>query len=132
MVKYKPDQGTYARTSSFLLLAALAAFGCHTLYYYLVSFRGDESNPGFLVHDLSGGPLPTRVPGQHLSHHPAVTGDAADADADPMRPYRVHELLTRHTQGKQRGRAEQDDDAMDVSPELTVPDALDHAQEDGR
>ena len=49
-----------------------------------------------------------------------------------MRPYRVHELLTRHTQGKQRGRAEQDDDAIDASPESTVPDALGHAQEDGR
>jgi len=58
MVKYKADQGTYARTSSFLLLAALGAFGCHTLYYYLVSFRGDEINPGFLVKDLSGGPVP--------------------------------------------------------------------------
>ena len=51
-------------------------------------------------------PLPTRIPGQHLSHQPTVAGDAAGADADPMRPYRVHELLTRHTQGKQRGRAE--------------------------
>jgi preprotein translocase SecE subunit len=58
MVKYKPDQGSYARTSSFLLLAAMAAFGCHTLYYYLVSFRGDDSDPGFLVKDLSGGPVP--------------------------------------------------------------------------
>ncbi len=87
---------------------------------------------GDTADDLSGAPLPTRVPGQHLSHHPAEAGDAADADADPMRPYRVHELLTRHTQGKQRGRAEQDDDAMDPSAELTVPDTLGHAQEDGR
>jgi len=58
MVKYKPDQGAYARTSSILLLAALAAFGCFTLYEYLISFRGDETNPGFLVSELSNGPVP--------------------------------------------------------------------------
>jgi preprotein translocase SecE subunit len=58
MVKYKPDQGTYARTSSFLLLAALGAFGCHTLYEYLISFRGTEADPGFLVSELSNGPVP--------------------------------------------------------------------------
>ena len=28
---------------------------------------------------------------------------------DPFRPYRVHELLTRHAQGKRRGRAERDE-----------------------
>jgi preprotein translocase SecE subunit len=58
MVKYKPDQGTYARTSSFLLLAAFAAFGCYTLYYYLLSFRGAEDDPGFLARPLTDGALP--------------------------------------------------------------------------
>ena len=51
---------------------------------------------------------PTRVPGQHLSHHPRLAADAPEADADPMRAYRVHELLTRHAQGKQRGQAGED------------------------
>jgi signal transduction histidine kinase len=49
-------------------------------------------------------PLPTRVPGQHLSHRPRVTNDPVDSDVDPMRAYRVHELLTRHAQGKRRGQ----------------------------
>ncbi len=77
-------------------------------------------------------PLPTRIPGQNLSHQPTVNGDAAEADADPMRPYRVHELLTRHTQGKQRGRTEPDDGPVDAPPAATVPDGFGHAQEDGR
>ena len=47
---------------------------------------------------------PTRVPGQHLSHQPTSPATTVDADADPLRPYRVHELLTRHAQGKRRGR----------------------------
>src|SRR4029077_19222457 len=49
-------------------------------------------------------PLPTRSPRQHLSHQTTAGPDAADPDADPMRPYRVHELLTRHAQGNRRGR----------------------------
>ena len=84
--------------------------------------------------------LPTRIPGRHLTHQPVAAGDAAaadalaaaDADADPMRPYRVHELLTRHTQGKQRGRTGPNDDLIDGAPATTVPDAFRHAQEDGR
>ena len=59
-------------------------------------------------------PLPTRVPGQHLSHHPTVAGDDDVSDADPLRPYRVHELLTRHAHGKRRGRAEHDDDVPEA------------------
>ena len=51
-----------------------------------------------------------------------------------MRPYRVHELLTRHAQGKRRGRAEQDDDRGSTAarrPTGAVPDAFGHVQEDG-
>jgi len=51
-------------------------------------------------------PLPTRVPGHNLSHQPAGDGDDPGAESDPLRPYRVHELLTRHDLGKRRGRAE--------------------------
>ncbi len=50
------------------------------------------------------GPLPARVPGHHMSHQPAATRDGASGDADPLRPYHVHELLTRHQQGKRRGQ----------------------------
>src|SRR5262245_25916695 len=53
MVKYKADQGTYARTSSFLLLAALLVFGCHSLYYFLLSFRGSDDQPGAMVRPLT-------------------------------------------------------------------------------
>jgi preprotein translocase SecE subunit len=58
MAKYKPDQGTYARTTALLLLSSMVVFGCHTLYYWLLSFRGDEASPGFMVRDLSEGPVP--------------------------------------------------------------------------
>ena len=49
-------------------------------------------------------PLPTRVPGQHLSHHPTARRRRRRGP-EPTRcaPYRVHELLTRHAQGKRRG-----------------------------
>jgi hypothetical protein len=60
-------------------------------------------------------PLATRIPGQHLSHEPhAEVGDDTD-EADPLRPYRVHELLTRHAQGKRRGRAEQEQPEEDAT-----------------
>jgi hypothetical protein len=56
-----------------------------------------------------------------------------------MRPYRVHELLTRHAQGKRRGRAEQDGapeappaNGVGAGPEPTAPEAFGHVQEDGR
>ena len=79
-------------------------------------------------------PLPTRVPGQHLSHHPRVANEAPDAEADPMRAYRVHELLTRHAQGKRRGQAGDESTtvvaATDRRPSA-VPDSF-GAQEDGR
>jgi preprotein translocase SecE subunit len=58
MAKYKPDQGTYARTTALLLLSGLVVFGCHTLYYWLLSFRGDEASAGFMVRDLTSGPVP--------------------------------------------------------------------------
>ncbi|HEX9467386.1 MAG TPA: nitrate- and nitrite sensing domain-containing protein [Acidimicrobiia bacterium] len=63
-------------------------------------------------------PLPLRVPGNHLRHRPTVEGadvvvaaespEVADVPgaADPLRPYRVQEFLTRHAEGKKRGRAE--------------------------
>ena len=53
--------------------------------------------------------------------------DAPDADADPMRPYRVHELLTRHAQGKRRGQVGEEF-PTGATP---VPDAP-GVQEDGR
>ncbi|MET0276654.1 MAG: HAMP domain-containing protein, partial [Acidimicrobiia bacterium] len=53
-------------------------------------------------------PLPTRVPGSNLSHQPAPVVTEAAPDADPLRPYRVHEFLSRHDQGKRRGRADAD------------------------
>jgi signal transduction histidine kinase len=56
-------------------------------------------------------PLPTRVPGHHLSHQPAGDGDDLGGESDPLRPYRVHELLSRHDLGKRRGRAETTGDA---------------------
>ncbi len=58
MPKYKPDQGTYARTSSFLMLGALAAYGAYTLYYFLLSMRSDDTSPTFLSNDLLGGNVP--------------------------------------------------------------------------
>ncbi len=57
MSKYKPDQGSYARTTAFVLLGSLVCFGCYTLYFFLMSFRGDGGD-GLLVQDLSGGNLP--------------------------------------------------------------------------
>jgi signal transduction histidine kinase len=73
-------------------------------------------------------PLPTRVPGQHLSHQPTPVLEVDASGADPMRPYRVHELLTRHAQGKRRGRTGAGDDAGE--PEM--PQEFGHVQEDGR
>ncbi|HEY7105515.1 MAG TPA: nitrate- and nitrite sensing domain-containing protein [Acidimicrobiia bacterium] len=73
-------------------------------------------------------PLPTRVPGHHLSHQPAVDADdplrgpEPSLETDPLRPYRVHELLTRHDLGKRRGRAERDGETVDESPRIEMPD----------
>ncbi len=53
MAKYKADQGNIARTSSFLLLGAMLAFGCHSLYYWLLSFRGADGAPGFMVREYT-------------------------------------------------------------------------------
>ena len=63
---------------------------------------------------------------------PADDAVGADADADPMRPYRVHELLTRHTQGKQRGRtgAGRRSDRRGSGDDRAR--RFGHAQEDGR
>jgi hypothetical protein len=59
-------------------------------------------------------PLATRVPGANLSHTPtSAEGEPAD-DGDPMRPYRVHELLTRHSQGVNRGHT--NEPVGDVDP----------------
>jgi signal transduction histidine kinase len=64
-------------------------------------------------------PLPTRVPGQNLSHHPRVANEPVDTDVDPMRAYRVHELLTRHAQGKRRGQM--GEQAPDGAPTPSAP-----------
>ena len=56
-------------------------------------------------------PLPTRIPGHHMTHHPVVDEQDPIDEADPMRPYRVHELLTRHSQGVRRGLEHHDDEA---------------------
>jgi signal transduction histidine kinase len=75
-------------------------------------------------------PLPTRVPGHHLSHQPAPDSDdplrapAPTLETDPLRPYRVHELLTRHDLGKRRGRAERDGDP-EAPDDLTNTDRQD-------
>lgn len=58
MPKYKPEQGTYARTSSLLLLGSLAAYGAYTLYYFLLSMRSGDATPSFFSDDLSGGDVP--------------------------------------------------------------------------
>ena len=57
MATYKADQGTYARTAGFWLIGSLWAFGCYTLYYWLLSFRGSDGD-GLMIQDLSGGNLP--------------------------------------------------------------------------
>ena len=55
--------------------------------------------------DPAGGPGPRAEP-ESPARRPSRRTDADEAD--PLRPYRVHELLTRHAQGKRRGREEQD------------------------
>ncbi|HWW44468.1 MAG TPA: ATP-binding protein, partial [Acidimicrobiia bacterium] len=54
-----------------------------------------------------GEELATRVPGTHLSHHPAPTRPSA-GDARP-RPERVHDLLTRHSRGVREGQVREDE-----------------------
>ena len=71
-------------------------------------------------------PLPTRVPGQHLSHHPRLGNEAPEAVDDPMRAYRVHELLTRHAQGKRRGQT-----GEEFPPGAPSAPGAPAAQEDG-
>lgn len=58
MPKYKADQGTYARTSSWILLGSLAAYGAYTLYFFLLSMRSEDNTPSFFANDLSGGDVP--------------------------------------------------------------------------
>lgn len=58
MAKYKADQGTYARGTGMWLLGALWVFGCHSMYYWLLSFKGDDGEPGFLGRHLTSGNLP--------------------------------------------------------------------------
>ncbi|MFI5052972.1 MAG: nitrate- and nitrite sensing domain-containing protein, partial [Acidimicrobiia bacterium] len=70
-------------------------------------------------------PLATRVPGQHLSHQPNAEPLDDGDEADPLRPYRVHELLTRHAQGKRRGRAEQDVEQDVVATDETIGSSVD-------
>src|SRR6185503_14416803 len=58
MAKYKPDQGTIARTTSFLMLGGLIVFGAQTLYLWMLSFRNADGTPGVMGRDLLGTPLP--------------------------------------------------------------------------
>ena len=58
MAKYKPDQGAYARTAALWLVGALWVFGCNSLYYWLLSFRGEPEGTGFMVKPLMEGNLP--------------------------------------------------------------------------
>jgi hypothetical protein len=72
-------------------------------------------------------PLPTRVPGHHMTHQPTPAGSDPIDDSDPLRPYRVHELLTRHTQGKMRGQAHHDAPDTDMPhPATSTTAAPDH------
>jgi hypothetical protein len=68
---------------------------------------------------VADAPLPTRVPGHHLSHQPTVEHDEDASESDPLRPYRVHELLTRHDLGKRRGRAEHVAEVVDAPASAT-------------
>jgi signal transduction histidine kinase len=77
-------------------------------------------------------PLTVRVPGRHLSHRPTLVGDDEVSVTDPFRPYRVHELLTRHAQGKRRGRAERDDDSRQPPPASPEQQWTDRHPEDER
>jgi preprotein translocase SecE subunit len=58
MAKYKADQGTYARTTSFLLLGAMVVFGADTMYVWLHSFHAADGSPGWWSRDLMGSPVP--------------------------------------------------------------------------
>jgi hypothetical protein len=70
-------------------------------------------------------PLPSRVPGRHLSHRPSPADMPAAEPAgpvDPMRPHLVQELLIRHELGKQRGQSEADRSGRRTpGPEDDVP-----------
>jgi preprotein translocase SecE subunit len=58
MAKYKPDQGAYARTTGFLLIAGLIVFGADTMYVWLRSFHSEDGTPRFIARDLTGSPVP--------------------------------------------------------------------------
>jgi len=56
-----------------------------------------------------------------MSHQPLTDGygEATD-ESDPLRPYRVHELLTRHAQGKRRasGAEAEPEASTEIFPDL--------------
>ena len=58
MAKYKPEQGTFARTAALWLVGALWVFGCYSFYYFLLSFRGEPEGTGVMVSPLMEGNLP--------------------------------------------------------------------------
>ena len=58
MAKYKPEQGVFARTTALWLVGALWVFGAYTLYYWLLSFRGEPEGQGLMVRALMDGELP--------------------------------------------------------------------------
>lgn len=57
MAKYKPEQGAFARGAGLWLLGALWVFGCHSLYYFLLSFGGADGS-GFMARRLLDENLP--------------------------------------------------------------------------
>jgi preprotein translocase SecE subunit len=57
MAKYKPDQGSFARGAGVWLLGALLAYGCHSLYFTLLSIGGPEGD-GIMARPLMEGDLP--------------------------------------------------------------------------
>ena len=58
MARYKADQGTYARTTSFLLLAGLIVFGINTLYVWLRSMHHPDGTPKLVSRPLTDSPVP--------------------------------------------------------------------------
>jgi hypothetical protein len=83
-----------------------------------------EESPGA---PLDHYPLPTRVPGANLAHTPAAPGGEPVDEHDPIRPFRVHEMLARHTQGVKHGRQGEatDDPAPDPAPNASAESPLD-------
>jgi hypothetical protein len=70
-------------------------------------------------------PLTTRVPGSNLSHTPTPADGALADETDPMRPYRIHELITRHAHGVHRGHGHEPLVSEDESGASPAPEPED-------